>query len=78
MLLSLSWLREFTPYEGTAEALGDRLTMLGLELEDIVNPFADIADIRVGKVTLCEPHPNSDPLHCCKVDVVDDQILDIV
>ena len=78
MLLSLSWLREFTPYEGTAEALGDRLTMLGLELEDIVNPFADIADIRVGKVTLCEPHPDSDHLHCCKVDVGDDQILDIV
>ncbi|MBD5538737.1 MAG: phenylalanine--tRNA ligase subunit beta, partial [Desulfovibrio sp.] len=78
MLLSLSWLREFTPYEGTAEALGDRLTMLGLELEDIIRPFADIADIRVGKVTLCEPHPDSDHLHCCKVDVGDDQILDIV
>ena len=42
MLLSLSWLREFVPYEGTAEALADRLTMLGLELEDIVLPFADI------------------------------------
>ena len=39
MLLSLSWLREFTPYEGTAEALGDRLTMLGLELEDIRRPY---------------------------------------
>ena len=30
MLLSLSWLRVFVPYEGTAQELGDRLTMLGL------------------------------------------------
>lgn len=78
MLLSLSWLREFTPYEGTAEALGDRLTMLGLELEDIVHPFAGIADIRVGLVTLCVPHPDSDHLHCCKVDVGTGELLDIV
>ena len=35
MLLSLNWLREFVPYEGTAEELGERLTMLGLELEEI-------------------------------------------
>lgn len=78
MLLSLSWLREFTPYEGTAEALGDRLTMLGLELEDIVRPFDNISDIRVGEVVQCLPHPDSDHLHCCKVDVGDGEILDIV
>ena len=50
MLLSLSWLREFVPYEGSAEALADRLTMLGLELEEIVHPFANIDSIVVGKV----------------------------
>lgn len=78
MLLSLSWLREFTPYEGTAEELGDRLTMLGLELEDIVRPFDDIADIRIGEVVACVPHPDSDHLHCCKVDAGEGGVLDIV
>lgn len=78
MLLSLSWLREFTPYDGTAETLGDKLTMLGLELEDIVRPFDDIADIRVGEIVQCLPHPDSDHLHCCKVDVGDGELLDIV
>lgn len=78
MLLSLSWLREFTPYDGSAEALGDRLTMLGLELEDIVRPFDAIADIRVGHVAECVPHPDSDHLHCCKVDVGQGELLDIV
>lgn len=78
MLLSLSWLREFTPYEGTAEALGGRLTMLGLELEDILRPYEAIAPIVVGHVLECAKHPESDHLHVCKVDVGQGELLDIV
>ena len=78
MLLSLSWLREFTPYEGTAEALGDRLTMLGLELEDIRRPYDSISSIVVGLVAACEDHPESDHLHICKVDAGQGELLDIV
>ncbi len=78
MLLSLSWLREFVPYEGTAEALADRLTMLGLELEEIVHPFKEISSIVVGKVIECTPHPNSDHMHVCKVDAGQGELLPIV
>ena len=78
MLVPLSWLREFTPYQGSALELGDRLTMLGLELEDIVNPFGNISDIVVGYVASCVPHPDSDHLHCCKVDIGSGEMLDIV
>lgn len=78
MLLSLSWLREFTPYEGAAEELGDRLTMLGLELEDILHPYDAISSIVVGYVAECALHPDSDHLHCCKVDAGQGQLLDIV
>ncbi|MBO4313350.1 MAG: phenylalanine--tRNA ligase subunit beta [Desulfovibrio sp.] len=78
MLLSLSWLREFTPYEGTAEALGDRLTMLGLELEELKNPFAGLEGILTAHVVECEMHPDSDHLHCCRVDAGQGELLDIV
>lgn len=78
MLLSLSWLREFVPYEGTAQALADRLTMLGLELEEIVHPFAAIEPVVVGHVVSCEPHPDSDHMHVCKVDAGQGELLDIV
>lgn len=78
MLLSLDWLREFTPYEGSAEELGSRLTMLGLELEGIVHPFSSISSIVVGHVLECKSHPDSDHLHCCKVDVGQEALLDIV
>lgn len=40
MLLSLNWLREFVPYEGSVDTLADRLTMLGLEVEGVSRPFA--------------------------------------
>ncbi|MCR4665941.1 MAG: phenylalanine--tRNA ligase subunit beta [Desulfovibrio sp.] len=78
MLLPLSWLREFTPYEGSAEALGDKLTMLGLELEELTHPFAHLAAITTGHVVECTMHPDSDHLHCCKVDVGGEALLDIV
>jgi phenylalanyl-tRNA synthetase beta chain len=78
MLLSLSWLREFTPYDGTPQALADRLTMLGLEIEEIKNPFEAIADVVVGKVVAREPHPDSDHLSCCTVDVGGPAVLPIV
>ncbi len=78
MLLSLNWLREFVPYEGTAEALGDRLTMLGLELEDVIRPYDDLAGIVIGHVLTCEEHPQSDHLSVCTVDVGEGEPLPIV
>ena len=78
MLLSLKWLREFVPFEGTAAELGDRLTMLGLELEEIIRPFDAIEPIVVGHVVSRERHPEADKLSVCKVDVGQGEPLDIV
>ena len=49
MLLSFNWLKEFVPYTGTAEELGEMLTMLGLELEEVVHPFEGISGLVVGR-----------------------------
>jgi len=78
MLLSLNWLREFVPYEGDAQSLADRLTMLGLEVEEISNPFGAIAKIVVGHVAECGTHPSSDHLSVCRVDIGSGELLDIV
>ncbi|MEG2172643.1 MAG: phenylalanine--tRNA ligase subunit beta [Desulfovibrionaceae bacterium] len=78
MLLSLKWLRECVPFEGTAEALGERLTMLGLELEDVLKPYDAIQTIVVGHVVACAKHPEADKLSVCKVDVGQSEALDIV
>ena len=77
MLLSLRWLREFVPYEGTAAALGDSLTMVGLELDGLSQPYEALRPIVVGYVAECGPHPEADKLSVCRVDV-GDEVLDIV
>jgi phenylalanyl-tRNA synthetase beta chain len=77
MKVSLGWLREFVPYEGTVEALADRLTMLGLEVDAITQPFAAIEAVLVGHVVACERHPQADKLSLCRVDV-GSEVLDIV
>jgi len=78
MLISLQWLREFVPYTGTVQALADRLTMQGLEVEAILDPFESIAKIVVGHVLECAAHPDSDHLHVCTVDVGAAEALQIV
>ncbi|WP_207260399.1 phenylalanine--tRNA ligase subunit beta [Desulfovibrio sp. Huiquan2017] len=78
MLVSLNWLREFVPYEGDIQVLGDKLTMLGLELDGITDPFEPVKDIVVGFVAEREPHPESDHLSVCTVDVGGPEALTIV
>lgn len=77
MLLSLNWLREFVPYEGSGAELGDRLTMVGLELDGLDRPFEALRPIVVGHVVECGKHPEADKLSVCRVDV-GDEVLDIV
>lgn len=69
MYLSYEWLLEFIPYRGTPEELAHCLTMLGLEVEEIFNPFNQISDIVVGYIKDCQTHPGAEKLHICKVDL---------
>lgn len=78
MYLSIKWLKEFTPYDGDIEKLSHVLTMLGLEVEEIFNPFEEIKDIVVGYVVSCEKHPNADKLKLCKVDIGSGEPLPVV
>ncbi len=78
MRVSVNWLREFTPYDGDIQELADRLTMLGLEVEEIAHPFAGLAKVVVGKVVECERHPEADKLSLTKVDTGQGELLPIV
>ncbi len=68
MKFTLSWLRDHLDFDLGAAALGERLTMLGLEVEDIADRAAELADFTVGHVTKCEQHPDADRLRVCTVD----------
>lgn len=78
MQLPESWLREFCDPSLTSLQLADKLTMSGLEVEQCspVAPF--FRGVVVGEIKECEPHPNADRLHVCKVDVGQSALLNIV
>ncbi|AGW13203.1 phenylalanine--tRNA ligase subunit beta [Megalodesulfovibrio gigas] len=78
MRVSCSWLREFVSFEITPAQLGDRLTMQGLEVEDLFNPFAALEHVVVGRVLTREPHPQAEKLSVCTVDVGQAATLTIV
>ena len=78
MLLSLSWLREFTPYKGNIDELSHRLTMVGLEVEEIVRPFSHLSPMVVGRVVEKRQHPGADKLSLCSVDAGAGDNLSIV
>ncbi|MBS3778771.1 MAG: phenylalanine--tRNA ligase subunit beta [Desulfovermiculus sp.] len=78
MLLSIDWLKEFTPYNGTIDDLAHVLTMIGLEVEEIRHPFTHLDQYVVGRVVSAHPHPNADKLSLCTVDLGQDQPVQIV
>ncbi|CAA7625106.1 phenylalanine--tRNA ligase subunit beta [Magnetospirillum sp. UT-4] len=68
MKFTLSWLKEHLDFDATLAELEARLTMLGLEVEQIVDPAASLSGFVVGHVLEAEKHPNADRLRVCKVD----------
>ncbi|MBI4426560.1 MAG: phenylalanine--tRNA ligase subunit beta [Candidatus Kerfeldbacteria bacterium] len=67
MKLSLSWLREFVSVKLTAEQLAERLTMAGIEVEQVTDRGRDFDKVVVGEVVDLKPHPNADKLRLAKV-----------
>lgn len=77
MLVSLKEIAKYVDIKDiTPEEIAQRLTFSGIEVEQIKR-MSEATNLVIGQVISCENHPNSDHLHCCKVDI-EDEILDIV
>ena len=78
MKFSESWLREWVNPSITSEELQAQLTMAGLEVDDVAPVADEFTNIVVGEVVECGQHPDADKLQVTKVNVGDDELLDIV
>ena len=67
MKFTLSWLREHLNGTLNLEELCDTLTSIGLEVEQMENPFHALDDFCVGEITQVKPHPQADRLKLCQV-----------
>ncbi len=68
MKLPLSWLREFVPLEQPVEEIANRLTVAGLEVENIERITPGFSGVVVARVLKADKHPNADRLTVCEVD----------
>ncbi|HPV72789.1 MAG TPA: hypothetical protein PLZ33_04580, partial [Smithellaceae bacterium] len=67
MLVSLKWLKDYIDLELSAEELADRLTMAGLEVDEIQTLAPKFSGVVVAKILSVRPHPNADKLSLCDV-----------
>ena len=73
-----SWLREFCNPALTTQELADKLTMAGLEVEELTPVAPAFSHVVVGEIKECVQHPNADRLRVCQVDVGQAALLNIV
>ncbi|MDF9838490.1 MULTISPECIES: phenylalanine--tRNA ligase subunit beta [unclassified Breznakia] len=77
MLISRKWLNQYMGLgDITINELADKITAAGLEVEGI-EYMAEGTNLVIGKILTAKPHPDSDHLQVCEVDVVD-EVLQIV
>jgi phenylalanyl-tRNA synthetase beta chain len=78
MKFTLDWLKEHLETTATTEAIGEALTMVGLEVESIEDQGKALKPFVVAHVVEARPHPNSDHLKVCKVDAGTGTLIDVV
>ncbi len=71
MKFSFSWLKDHLETDEPADALAERLTSIGLEVEEVGNPAEALAPFRVAKVLTAAKHPQANTLQVLTVDAGD-------
>jgi phenylalanyl-tRNA synthetase beta chain len=77
MKFTLSWLKEHLQTDATIGDIVERMTMAGLEVEDVQNAGERLAAFTVARVVSAAKHPNADKLQVCQVETKDG-LLEIV
>ena len=78
MLVPLSWLRDFAPFDVDAVSLGEVFDDLGMVVEAITHVGAGLDDVVVARVVTIEPIPGADKIRKVLVDAGDPEPTQIV
>ena len=78
MKIPFSWLKQHANFTKPPHEIADDLIRLGHEVEAVEAPRAAVKGVLVGHILSKESHPDADRLSLLKVDVGQDEPLDIV
>ncbi len=68
MKFTLSWLKDHLETDAPAEQIAEKLTAIGLEVEELSNPAEALAPFKVARVLTADKHPQADKLQVLTVD----------
>jgi phenylalanyl-tRNA synthetase beta chain len=68
MKFTLAWLKEHLDTDASLDAIVQKLTMIGLEVEGVEDRGKMLAPYVIARVTEAKQHPNADRLRVCMVD----------
>ena len=69
MITSLSWLKNHLTTKANLNQVAERLTEIGLEVENIKSSNDNLDNFIVCKIVKSQKHPNADKLKLCEVDI---------
>jgi phenylalanyl-tRNA synthetase beta chain len=73
MKFTLNWLKEYIDIDLPVEVVADKLTMLGLEVDNVAELYQDLETIKVTRILNVRQHPDADRLTLCDVTLGTDE-----
>lgn len=78
MRISLRWLKQYLPLDLTLTQVCDTLTMLGLEVESVLDLGYQSKQLVVCEILDIRPHPNADKLVICTIMADEPKPVEVV
>ncbi|MEK6265529.1 MAG: phenylalanine--tRNA ligase subunit beta [Clostridium sp.] len=69
MKVPVKWLKDYVDIDISPKELGDRLTMSGSKVEEVIISGAEIENVVTGKIIEIVKHPDADTLVVCQVNI---------
>ena len=78
MITSLSWLKNHLATKANLNQVAERLTEIGLEVENIRSSNDNLENFIICKIVKSQKHPNADKLKLCDVDIGSGNLIKVV
>lgn len=78
MKMPLNWAKEYADFSCTPQEYAQSMTMSGSKVETFFSEADEIKNVVIGKILDIKPHPDSDHLVVCQVEVGQEEPVQIV
>ena len=78
MITSLSWLKNHLSTKANLNQIAERLTEIGLEVENIKSSNHNLDNFIICKIIKAQKHPNADKLKLCDVNIGSGNLVKVV